>query len=78
MKYYALSTYRKAIKVIESSTNQAHIKASHNYINNFFKTFSTPSRKNSGPFKTFFIDDWVGEMYSRLLVKLEEKKKSLK
>ena len=78
MSYSSISTYRKAIKVIESSTNQAHIKASRNYINNFFKSFSTPSRKNYGPFKTFFIDDWVGNMYSRLLVKLEEKEKSLK
>lgn len=78
MKYYALSTYRKAIKVIESSTNQAHIKSSRNYINNFFKTFSTPSRPNFGPFKTFYVDEWIGNMYSRLLEKLEEKEKSLK
>lgn len=74
----ALSTYRKSIKVIDSCTNQVHIKYSKTYINNFFKLYSTPSRKNSGPFKTFFIDDWVGEMYNRLLIKLEEKKKSLK
>ena len=78
MKYYALSTYRKAIKVIESSTNQAHIKASYRYINNFFNHYSTPSRPNFGPFKTFYIEEWIGNMYSRLLEKLEEKEKSLK
>jgi len=31
-----------------------------------------------GPFKTFYVEDWVGNMYSRLLEKLEEKEKSLK
>lgn len=78
MKYSAISTYRKSIKVIESSTNQDHLSASRNYINNFFKLYSTPSRYMYGPFKTFNIDDFIGEMYSRLLVKLEEKEKSLK
>lgn len=78
MRYSALSSFKKAIKVIDSSTNQDHLNASRNFINNFFKTFSTPSRNNFGPFKTFWIDDWVGEMYNRLLIKLEEKEKSLK
>lgn len=78
MTYSALSSFRKSIKVIESSTNQYHIKHARNYINNFFKMYSTPSRYMYGPFKTFDIDDWIGEMYSRLLVKLEEKEKSLK
>jgi hypothetical protein len=40
--------------------------------------YSTPSRDLFGPYKTFYIEDWVGEMYSRLLLKLEEKEKSLK
>jgi hypothetical protein len=77
MKYSAISSYRKAIRVIQSSSNQDHIKASRNYINNFFKHYSTPSRSNFGPFKTFYIDEWIGNMYSRLLEKLEEKEKSL-
>lgn len=74
----AISTYRKAIKVIESSTNQDHVIASRNYINNFFKLYSTPSREMFGPFKTLYVDDFIGEMYSRLLIKLEKKEKSLK
>lgn len=74
----ALSSYRKSIKVIKSCTNQDHINFSRNYINNFFKLYSTPSRLNFGPFKTFYIEDWVGKMYSKLLTKLEEKEKSLK
>ena len=78
MKYTALSSFRKGIKVIESINHIDHIKPTKNFINNFFKTYSTPSRKTFGPFKTFWIEDWVGEMYSRLLIKLEEKEKSLK
>lgn len=78
MKQSAISSFRKALKVVESCENQTHLSHTHTYINNFFKTYSTPSRKNYGPLKTFYIEDWVGEMYNRLLVKLEEKKKSLK
>jgi len=74
----AISIYRKSIKVIESSTNQDHLNASRNYINNFFKLYSTPSRQMFGPFKTLYIEDFVGEMYSRLLIKLEKKEKDLK
>ena len=31
-----------------------------------------------GPFKTYYLEDFVAEMYKRMLVKLEEKEKSLK
>jgi hypothetical protein len=31
-----------------------------------------------GPFKTFFVKDWIGEMYNRLLIKLNKKEKDLK
>lgn len=78
MSISALSSYRKAIKVVSSCANQVHIKHARNYINLFFKTYSTPSRQNYGPFKSYWVDEWVGEMYSRLLIKLEEKEKSLK
>ena len=78
MRISSISSYRKSIKVIESSTNQFHLKASRNYINNFFKLYSTPSRTLFGPFKSFFVEDWIGNMYSRLLLKLEEKEKDLK
>lgn len=73
-----LSTYKKAIKVIDSINHFDHLKPTRNYINNFFKMYSTPSRSMYGPYKTFFVEDWVGEMYSRLLIKLEEKEKSFK
>ena len=78
MRISSISSYRKSIKIIESSTNQDHINASRNYINNFFKLYSTPSRLMYGPFKTFFVKDWIGEMYNRLLIKLNKKEKDLK
>lgn len=78
MIYKTLPVYRKSIRVIESINHIDHIKPTKRYLNNFFKMYSTPSRKMFGPYKTFYIQDWVGEMYSRLLLKLEEKEKSLK
>lgn len=78
MIYQTLPIYRKSIKVIESINHIDHIKPTKRYLNNFFKMYSTPSRKMFGPHKMFYIEDWVGEMYSRLLIKLEEKEKSLK
>jgi len=73
-----LSNYKKALRVIESCTSIDHINPSKQYINNFFKLHTTPSRKMYGPFKTVNADVFVGNMYSRLLEKLEEKEKSLK
>ena len=73
-----LSTFKKALLVIESCTSIDHINPSKQYINNFFKLYSTPSRKMFGPFETVYVEPFVGEMYSRLLKKLEEKEKSLK
>ncbi len=78
MIYKTLPIYRKSIRVIESINHIDHIKPTKRYLNNFFKMYSTPSRDLFGPYKTFYIEDWVGEMYSRLLIKLEEKEKSLK
>ena len=73
-----LSTYKKVIKVIDSINHIDHIKPTKNYINNFFKSYSKPSKKMWGPFKTYYLEDFVAEMYKRMLVKLEEKEKSLK
>jgi hypothetical protein len=78
MIYQTLPIYRKSIRVIESCNHIDHIKPTKRYLNNFFKMYSTPSRDLFGPYKTFYIEDWVGDMYNRLLVKLEEKEKSLK
>ena len=78
MIYKTLPIYRKSIRVIESINHIDHIKPTKRYLNNFFKMYSTPSRDLFGPYKTFYKEDWVGEMYSRLLITLEEKEKSLK
>lgn len=73
-----ISTYKKVIKVIDSINHIDHIKPTRNYINNFFKSYSNPSKKMFGPFKTYYIDDFVAEMYNRMLDKLKEKEKSIK
>ena len=78
MIYQSLSIYKKSIRVIESINHIDHIKPTRRYLNNFFKMYSTPSRKMFGPHKSFWVEDWVGEMYRRLLIKLEEKEKDFK
>ena len=75
----SISSYRKAIKVIESSTNQAHINASRTYINLFFKQFSSPlSSKKYSFLQIREADNMVAQMYGRLYRLLEKKEKSLK
>jgi hypothetical protein len=78
MKPYLLSSYRKAYQVIQSSLNQDHIESSRNYINNFFKLYSTPSKKTNEIVEVRDADKMVAQMYGRLYSLLEEKEKSLK
>ena len=77
MIYQSFAIYKKSIKIIESINHLDHIKPTKRYLNNFFKLYSSPSAKKYGPYDTIFVKDYVGEMYSRLLIKLEEKEKSL-
>ena len=78
MKPFILSSYRKASQVIQSSLNQDHIESSRNYINNFFKLYSTPSKKVFKFVEVRDADKMVAQMYGRLYRLLEKKKKSLK
>jgi len=78
MKPYLLSSYRKAYQVIQSSLNQDHIESSRNYINNFFKLYSIPSKKTNEIVEVRDADKMVAQMYGRLYSLLEEKEKSLK
>lgn len=78
MKPYILSSYRKAYQVIQSSLNQDHIESSRNYINNFFKLYSTPSKKTNEIVEVRDTDKMVAQMYGRLYSLLEKKEKSLK
>ena len=78
MKPYLLSSYRKAYQVIQSSLNQDHIESSRNYINNFFKLYSTPSKKVFEFVEVRDADKMLAQMYGRLYSLLEKKEKSLK
>lgn len=71
------SSYNKAIQVISSCTKVDHIKSARKYVNRFFKSFTTPSRSNYGPLKTFYADKLISDLYSKLLQELKEKEKSL-
>ena len=75
MKTFLYTSFKKALSVIESSKNPIHLKAAKTYANLFFKNFSTPSRSNYGPFKTFYADDYVAGLYDTLISKIEEKEK---
>jgi len=78
MKSYLLSSYRKAYQVIQSSLNQDHIESSRNYINNFFKLYSTPSKKTNELVEVRDADKMVAQMYGRLYRILNKKEKDLK
>ena len=78
MKPYLLSSYRKAYQVIQSSLNQDHIESSRNYINNFFKLYSTPSIKSNELVEVRDADKMVAQMYGRLYRILNKKEKNLK
>ena len=78
MKPYLLSSYRKAYQVIQSSVNQDHIESSRNYINNFFKLYSTPSKKTNELVEVRDADKMVAQMYGRLYRILNKKEKNLK
>ena len=78
MKPYLLSSYRKAYQVIQSSLNQDHIESSRNYINNFFKLYSTPSNKSNELVEVRDADKMVAQMYGRLYRILNKKEKNLK
>ena len=78
MKPYLLSSYRKAYQVIQSSLNQDHIESSRNYINNFFKLYSTPSKKTNELVEVRDADKMVAQMYGRLYRILNKKEKNLK
>lgn len=78
MKPYLLSSYRKAYQVIQSSLNQDHIESSRNYINNFFKLYSTPSNKTNELVEVRDADKMVAQMYGRLYRILNKKEKNLK
>jgi len=67
---HMFSTYKKALKVIDSCKNEYHIEGARNYINLFFEQNSRPDTKNKTNLKIVYVDEVVEEMYDRLLKKL--------
>lgn len=63
-----LTSYNKAIKVIESCTNEFHILGAQNYINNFFTTYSVEKKR------TYFINQQSASFYEELRRQLDLRK----
>lgn len=72
----AFASYRKALRVIDSCTNEYHLKGARNYVNNFFASESLFVGVNKYRLREYVTDTLVAEMYNRLLVKLTEKEAS--
>ena len=70
---YIRTSYRKALKVIDTCTTLDHIEGARRYINNFFKTYSELSNFRFGPFETYEANTLLVRMYTRLYEKLDEK-----
>ena len=71
-----LKSYEKSKKVIESCSNELHLKGARNYISNFFRVNSTPADSKFN-LQQFYVDDTVVKMYNELVEKLKQKEKSL-
>ena len=78
MRPYIRSSYKKAIKIIDSCTNQDHIEASRRYVNLFFKTHTTFDEKVSGILEVRLAQEFIAKAYYKLYKMLDKKEKSLK
>jgi len=67
------ATYKKALKVIDTSETIYHLKGARRFVNLFFESHSKFVGKNRYNFREFVTDRLVEEMYSRLLMKLVTK-----
>jgi hypothetical protein len=63
----SFTTYKKALKVVDSCENHTQLDGAKNYINNFFKFYSVNTKD------VFTADDSIHRMYQRLLIKHAEK-----
>lgn len=70
------TSYKKALKVIDSCENEYHIKAARNYCNNFFKVYATEAEISHGT-QLFSVDSLYASAYERLLRKLHTKSLNL-
>ena len=69
---YLLQTYKKASKVVESSSSYMQLKAAKSYVNLFFKRYSKPGKKDIR-----IADNTVMAMYGELQAKLQTKENNL-
>ena len=74
---HTFTSYKKALKVIDSCTNIHHIGGARNYINNFFRVNSLEKIHSKIGFRTYVTDEYIGEMYNRLTKKLHLKELDL-
>ena len=65
------TSYRKALKVIDSCENEVQLEGAKKYINNFFLFFATQKDTDMG--KLFKVPETVSSAYQRLLIKHAEK-----
>jgi len=72
----AFASYKKALRVIDSCTNEYHLQGARNYVNNFFASESLFVGVNKYNLREYITDDIIAEMYNRLLTKLTEKEAS--
>jgi len=72
----AFASYKKALRVIDSCTNEYHLQGARNYINNFFASESLFVGVNKYNLREYITDDIIAEMYNRLLTKLTDKEAS--
>jgi len=72
----AFASYKKALRVIDSCTNEYHLQGARNYVNNFFASESLFVGVNKYNLREYITDEIIAEMYNRLLTKLTEKEAS--
>lgn len=73
-----ISSYKKAIKVIESCRDLDQLKGANNYINNFLFHFSRESEgEGLGRLTVIESDGFISTAYQRLRFKYIERKEML-
>ena len=72
----AFASYKKALRVIDSCTNEYHLQGARNYVNNFFASESLFVGVNKYNLREYITDYIIAEMYNRLLTKLTDKEAS--
>ena len=70
------TSFKKALKVIDSCENEYHLEAAKRYCNNFFKVHATMAEVSYST-QLFSVDSIYASAYERLLRKLHTKSMNL-